>query len=153
MNLDFSYLYIPKCVIPNLPTQRIKLPMWYKYRATLYFCMSKTKKSEKSASGGQGLTDRGNWRFVSCSLNLSQQSEHKKFSTHVIQLVKIAISVKLFFGHQISSVCQTRPNWTDSPVCMNLSESTLELDYKFSEKYSFDRAMEVTFPILTRKTR
>ena len=66
-------------------------------------------------------------------------------------MVKIAIYEKLFFGHSKASVCQTRPNWTDSLVWLNLSESTLSLDIKFGEKIFFDRAMGAPLKIFLEK--
>ena len=73
--------------------------------------------------------------------NLSNNLRQKNFRFHVTWLVKIAIYEKLFFGHSKASVCQTRPNWTDSLVWLNFSESTLSLGIKFGEKKIFDRAM------------
>ena len=51
--------------ISNLPTQPATLT---KLNICENFGSQKSKNPGKSASGGQRLTDRGFWRYVSCSL-------------------------------------------------------------------------------------
>ena len=53
---------------------------FHKGQISEFFGSKKLKNLGKSASGGQSLTDRGFRRYVSCSLNIQEQFETKKFS-------------------------------------------------------------------------
>ena len=62
---------------------KFRLPAgnFHKGQISEFFGSKKLKNLGKSASGGQSLTDRGFRRYVSCSLNIQEQFETKKFST------------------------------------------------------------------------
>ena len=60
---------------------RLPASNFHKGLISEFFGSKKLKNLEKSASGGQSLTDRGFRRYVSCSLNIQEQFETKKFST------------------------------------------------------------------------
>ena len=61
---------------------KFRLPAgnFHKGQISEFFGSKKLKNLGKSASGGQSLTDRGFRRYVSCSLNIQEQFETKKFS-------------------------------------------------------------------------
>ena len=90
--------------------------------------------------------------------NLSNNLRQKKFRSHVIWLVKIAIYEKLFFGHSTASVCQTRPNWTDSQwitgiihwydwTCLSLRNNTKYGDFSEKQSSRIEHKYERSSPI------
>ena len=62
----------------NLPDPHPKITFWH---ITVFFWSRKSKNLEKSASGGQCLTDRQFQRYVSCRLNTCEHFHTNFFLT------------------------------------------------------------------------
>ena len=65
----------------NYQLKRIEVGKRTFWHITVFFRYTKSKNMEKSASGGQCLTDRQFQRYVSCRLNTCEHFHTNSFST------------------------------------------------------------------------
>ena len=75
---DFS---ITSSIWENYQLKRIEVRKRTFWHITVFFRYTKSKNMEKSASGGQCLTDRQFQRYVSCRLNTCEYLHRKSFSS------------------------------------------------------------------------
>ena len=75
---DFS---ITSSIWENYQLKRIEVRKRTFWHITVFFRYTKSKNMEKSASGGQCLTDRQFQRYVSCRLNTCEHFHTKFFLT------------------------------------------------------------------------